>query len=46
MKITDESKIKETLELIDGLKVKKEESDHVFNMMKSQDTYMFSFFLD
>ncbi|MBB2483538.1 hypothetical protein H5P36_25730 [Bacillus sp. APMAM] len=42
-KITDETKIKETLDLLDGLKVKKIKSNSVQNRMKSKDTYMFVF---
>lgn len=42
-KITDETKIKETLELLDGLKVKKIKSKNVLDKMKSNDTYMFAF---
>lgn len=41
--IVDSSKIKETLELFEGLKVKKVKNDEVLGMMKSQDTYMFAF---
>ncbi|MGV3466137.1 MAG: hypothetical protein ACO1OT_12695 [Heyndrickxia sp.] len=40
--ITDETKIKETLELLDGLKVKKMKSKNVLAKMKSNDTYMFA----
>jgi len=41
--ITDETKIKETLELLDGLKVKKIKIKNMLNKMKSSNTYMFFF---
>ncbi|MGD6965638.1 hypothetical protein ACQCVP_04365 [Rossellomorea vietnamensis] len=42
--ITDESKVEETLELVSGLKVKELSTDESFTKLKSQNSYMFSFF--
>ncbi|MGF2616218.1 hypothetical protein FZC84_00385 [Rossellomorea vietnamensis] len=42
--ITDQSKIEETLELVSGLTIKELSTNEFFTELKSQNSYMFSFF--
>ena len=42
--VKDKEKIDKILAMIEGLKVKESNSKYIFNEMKSQDTYTFSFF--